>query len=263
VGDLRGFFRNGQSDCSKPPFRARAPNMPPKAQAEEEEPILLGRFGTSLKMGIVGLPNVGCACLAYPLERGISESKKSFVLVDACVCLCVCVCVRVTEQASLCGAASRPCSTFSPRALCLPRTTPFAPRVRAQRLCGDLKKKMKPLHPFQGSPLTRCRPQRGPRGGPGHALRLPVRQVQASEVSSSEICVFCVLLVVMPHSVTSKAPPAPVTNKRDVQQGPGVSERCGHCRPGQGRSRGPCEWSGSCRSASRSSPHMSRTLASH
>ena len=32
--------------------------MPPKK--EEEEPVvLLGRFGTSLKIGIVGLPNVG------------------------------------------------------------------------------------------------------------------------------------------------------------------------------------------------------------
>ena len=32
--------------------------MPPK-KVEEEEAVLLGRFGTSLKIGIVGLPNVG------------------------------------------------------------------------------------------------------------------------------------------------------------------------------------------------------------
>ena len=34
--------------------------MPPKKKAEAEGPgPLLGRFGTSLKCGIVGLPNVG------------------------------------------------------------------------------------------------------------------------------------------------------------------------------------------------------------
>ena len=32
--------------------------MPPKKE-EEEKSVLLGRFGTSLKIGIVGLPNVG------------------------------------------------------------------------------------------------------------------------------------------------------------------------------------------------------------
>jgi len=34
--------------------------MPPKHKKEAEAaPALLGRFGTSLKCGIVGLPNVG------------------------------------------------------------------------------------------------------------------------------------------------------------------------------------------------------------
>ena len=34
--------------------------MPPKKKQEEEKkPLLLGRLGTSLKIGIVGLPNVG------------------------------------------------------------------------------------------------------------------------------------------------------------------------------------------------------------
>ena len=33
-------------------------DMPPKKE-EEPEVVLLGRFGTSLKIGIVGLPNVG------------------------------------------------------------------------------------------------------------------------------------------------------------------------------------------------------------
>lgn len=35
--------------------------MPKKGEdnTDEEGPLLLGRFGTSLKIGIVGLPNVG------------------------------------------------------------------------------------------------------------------------------------------------------------------------------------------------------------
>lgn len=35
--------------------------MPPKGkrESESETPVLLGRVGTNLKMGIVGLPNVG------------------------------------------------------------------------------------------------------------------------------------------------------------------------------------------------------------
>jgi len=33
--------------------------MPPKKKEEEKPPIFLGRFGTSLKCGIVGIPNVG------------------------------------------------------------------------------------------------------------------------------------------------------------------------------------------------------------
>lgn len=33
--------------------------MPPKKKEEEKPTPLMGRFGTSLKCGIVGLPNVG------------------------------------------------------------------------------------------------------------------------------------------------------------------------------------------------------------
>lgn len=33
--------------------------MPPKKKEEEKPAPLMGRFGTSLKCGIVGLPNVG------------------------------------------------------------------------------------------------------------------------------------------------------------------------------------------------------------
>ena len=38
--------------------------MPPKKKgAEEEKIVLIGRVGTNLKCGIVGLPNVGCVDL--------------------------------------------------------------------------------------------------------------------------------------------------------------------------------------------------------
>lgn len=33
--------------------------MPPKKTEAPKQPPLIGRFGTSLKIGIVGLPNVG------------------------------------------------------------------------------------------------------------------------------------------------------------------------------------------------------------
>ena len=33
--------------------------MPPKKKEEKEKVVLLGRLGTNLKCGIVGLPNVG------------------------------------------------------------------------------------------------------------------------------------------------------------------------------------------------------------
>ncbi len=38
---------------------ARAKRMPPKKKEVDTAPSLLGRFGTSLRCGIVGLPNVG------------------------------------------------------------------------------------------------------------------------------------------------------------------------------------------------------------
>lgn len=33
--------------------------MPPKKAEGDAEEVILGRFGSSLKIGIVGLPNVG------------------------------------------------------------------------------------------------------------------------------------------------------------------------------------------------------------
>ena len=39
--------------------------MPPKKKVEDERPVLIGRMGTNLKIGIVGLPNVGFVGLSF------------------------------------------------------------------------------------------------------------------------------------------------------------------------------------------------------
>ncbi|EGD75842.1 obg-like ATPase 1 [Salpingoeca rosetta] len=65
VTTVRSFTNFGLS--TDPPAKKKKTKkkkkstMPPKKQQESEEdgPLLLGRFGTSLKIGIVGLPNVG------------------------------------------------------------------------------------------------------------------------------------------------------------------------------------------------------------
>lgn len=41
--------------------------MPPKKKEEPERPALLGRLGTNLKVGLVGLPNVGYVQLLFCL----------------------------------------------------------------------------------------------------------------------------------------------------------------------------------------------------
>ena len=48
----------------------RPGKMPPKKKEEEKPTPLMGRIGTSLKCGIVGLPNVGFVFfLLYQLQR--------------------------------------------------------------------------------------------------------------------------------------------------------------------------------------------------
>jgi hypothetical protein len=58
---VRHFVRSG-AICKRffvQPFHiSSALKMPPKKKEEEKTP-LMGRFGTSLKCGIVGIPNVG------------------------------------------------------------------------------------------------------------------------------------------------------------------------------------------------------------
>ena len=43
--------------------------MPPKKVVEEERAVLLGRPGNNVKMGIVGLPNVGKSSFFNVLTR--------------------------------------------------------------------------------------------------------------------------------------------------------------------------------------------------
>ncbi|PRD35997.1 UNVERIFIED_CONTAM: ola1 [Trichonephila clavipes] len=52
--------------------------MPPKKKDDEpERPALLGRLGTNLKVGLVGLPNVGN--LFVPLKRFTSSEVEKIV----------------------------------------------------------------------------------------------------------------------------------------------------------------------------------------
>lgn len=53
--------------------------MPPKKGEGPKQPPLIGRFGTSLKIGIVGLPNVGYGhddnlVVAHGCKLGFGES---------------------------------------------------------------------------------------------------------------------------------------------------------------------------------------------
>lgn len=50
--------------------------MPPKKKTDKEEKPLLGRFGTSLKVGIVGLPNVGKSSFFNVLTKSQAASEN-------------------------------------------------------------------------------------------------------------------------------------------------------------------------------------------
>ena len=53
--------------------------MPPKKKGEEDEkPIIMGRVGTNLKMGIVGLPNVGKSTFFNVLTKTSMAAAENF-----------------------------------------------------------------------------------------------------------------------------------------------------------------------------------------
>ena len=56
--------------------------MPPKKKEEEKPTPLMGRFGTSLKCGIVGLPNVGLVHVSLPF-RYLERDNCLFIFMDS------------------------------------------------------------------------------------------------------------------------------------------------------------------------------------
>ena len=50
--------------------------MPPKKQEEEKKPVILGRIGTNLKMGILGLPNVGKSTFFNVLTKSSAQAEN-------------------------------------------------------------------------------------------------------------------------------------------------------------------------------------------
>jgi obg-like ATPase 1 len=50
--------------------------MPPKKKEEEKAPVFLGRFGTSLKIGIVGIPNVGKSTFFNVLTKSLASAEN-------------------------------------------------------------------------------------------------------------------------------------------------------------------------------------------
>ncbi len=53
--------------------------MPPKKKdAGEEKPVILGRMGTNLKCGIVGLPNVGKSTFFNVLTKTQIAAAENF-----------------------------------------------------------------------------------------------------------------------------------------------------------------------------------------
>merc|ERR1712212_1363641 len=57
--------------------------MPPKKKGAEEETVTLGRFGTSLKVGIVGVPNVGKSTFFNVLTNSqIAAENFPFCTID-------------------------------------------------------------------------------------------------------------------------------------------------------------------------------------
>lgn len=57
-------------------FAATAPNMPPKKHDEPERKPLIGRIGTNLRIGIVGVPNVGKSTFFNVLTQSAAPAEN-------------------------------------------------------------------------------------------------------------------------------------------------------------------------------------------
>lgn len=112
--------------------------MPPKKGGEAPKPPpLIGRFGTSLKIGIVGLPNVGYVNEMIELCRQsqslsdvggnyLFSSFRWSVKADQ---------GRADVFLTFCTAGSPPSSTCSPRVRPPPRTSRSAPSTQMRAGC--------------------------------------------------------------------------------------------------------------------------------
>merc|ERR1712241_802864 len=59
-------------------LKVNVEKMPPKKKIEEEKPIIVGRLGTNLRCGIVGLPNVGKSTFFNVLTKTQMAAAENF-----------------------------------------------------------------------------------------------------------------------------------------------------------------------------------------
>merc|ERR1712112_636332 len=68
----------GSVTFSRPSKDQPTLRMPPKKKVEEEKTVLLGRMGTNLKIGIVGLPNVGKSTFFNVITKTSIAAAENF-----------------------------------------------------------------------------------------------------------------------------------------------------------------------------------------